>query len=574
MDGPWDGTIALLYDDDAFVEVAGGRRATSPGGPAGLMGRQVAGRSFLDAYLAHGSWGRLVALVRDPKGAETLTRSCREHPSSRSRVRALQVVEEAHFHRGFLAEPPAPVLFTPCPTEPRYAWARRQAPPGSFALCGLTHTICDASMMRLFGEMVTAPFESYDALICTSEAVVKVVRAVTDAFADDLRDRHGGDPRLRARLERIPLGVDTEAFRPATEPERLERRRALGIGDDEVVLLYVGRLSHHAKAHPFPMYRGAAIAAAATGRPVRLVLAGWAANRAIAEAFVAGAREFAPGVRVTFVEDTDPTTRDLVYRAADVFVSFADNLQESFGLAVAQAMACGLPVVATDWDGYRDLVADGATGLLVPTRMVRDATSGVASRLAFGELDFDHFLAECSQAVAVDAEAAGAAMRRLVENADLRRRLGDAGRRRAVEQFAWPHVIRAYENLWRDQVAALAEFRKVGPIAEGPSDSPIYPDPERSFASYPTHWLDADDRLRATPEAARLLGLALALPLTNHVPAGRSADPALLVGILEAAADSATIADLDALFRGAGLVRRDGRATIAWLLKYGILQPA
>ena len=68
-------------------------------------------------------------------------------------------------------------------------------------------------------------------------------------------------------------------------------------------------------------------------------------------------------------------TRRSVWHAADVFVSPSDNIQETFGLAVLEAMASGLPVVASDWDGYRDLVADGETGFLVPTAMVEGATS-------------------------------------------------------------------------------------------------------------------------------------------------------------------------------------------------------
>ena len=64
-----------------------------------------------------------------------------------------------------------------------------------------------------------------------------------------------------------------------------------------------------------------------------------------------------------------------------VFVSLPDNIQETFGLVVIEAMASGLPVVGSDWDGYRDLILDGETGCLVPTRMVRGATVQATTRL-------------------------------------------------------------------------------------------------------------------------------------------------------------------------------------------------
>src|SRR5207302_4996613 len=101
-----------------------------------------------------------------------------------------------------------------------------------------------------------------------------------------------------------------------TPQERAARRAELGIAPDEVVVLFVVRLAHHAKAHPFPLFHGAAQAAKATGRPVRLVLAGWAANEAVRQAFQDGARQFAPGVKTTIVDATRPTTRFGVWHAA------------------------------------------------------------------------------------------------------------------------------------------------------------------------------------------------------------------------------------------------------------------
>ena len=65
--------------------------------------------------------------------------------------------------------------------------------------------------------------------------------------------------------------------------------------------------------------------------------------------------------RVVIISDYDASHIPLYYGMADVFVSPSDNIQETFGLSVIEAMASGLPVIVSDWDGYRDTVVDGVT---------------------------------------------------------------------------------------------------------------------------------------------------------------------------------------------------------------------
>ena len=565
--------IALFYDEGAYTEMLGPPLKEATGGPIGLMGRQVAGKEFLDAYLSHGSWSELVAIVRSRAAADGLLRLCEQHPSSRTRRRGLQFVQENNFHQSFLPTPPAPLLYVPYPPEAKYAWARQHAGPGAFAVCGVTHTLCSTSVADTLCQMVTAPFESFDALVCTSRAVVNVVRALTENYCDYLRERFGGGPRLRARLELIPLGVDAEKFRPPTADERSGRRRVLGIGDDEIAVLFVGRLSHHAKAHPFPMFHGLSQAARATGKKVHLLLAGWAAAPEIRSAFLDGARVFAPNVRVSMIDGTDPRFRLAVWQAADLFTSLVDNIQETFGLVIVEAMASGLPVVATDWNGYRDLVLEGETGYLIPTMMVRDATRDATSRLLIGEMDYDHFLAECSQTVTVDCRAAAAAFTRLLGDAALRRSMGEAARQRALTQFGWQHIVKAYENLWQSQEEERLNWCKGMRTAPEHENTPVcFPALEFSFAGYPTSWLGSEDWLAAAPGAERRLEQVLQLPLTNHVGYIRCSDRAVLAAVLALARTPCRMAQLESFLTQAGVGPAASRATLAWMLKYDLLQ--
>jgi D-inositol-3-phosphate glycosyltransferase len=553
--------VALYFDPDGYTETFG--TAAGGTGPAGLMGRQVAGKEFLDAYLAHGRWNTLTAVARTRERAGPLVQLCQKRP--------LMVVPEAEFLSA-ATKPDAPpqVLYFPCPPDSRFAWAR-QAAGARFALCGVTHTLSSVTAVRALCDLVAAPFEPVDALICTSRAVADLVRAVTGAYADYLRDRFGGDPRLTTRLEVIPLGVNPDRFRPATPEERAAERARLGAADDEVLVLCVGRLSHHAKAHPFPVFHAADQAARQTGKKVYLVFAGWAAHPAIDEAYRDGAARFAPAARIGFFDGHDPAVRVGTWRAADVFVSLPDNVQETFGLVMVEGMASGLPVIGSDWDGYRDIVVGGETGYLVPTRMVRGATAEATTRLMFGQVTYDRFLAECSQAAVVDPEAAADALTRLVADPDLRRRMGEAGRARAVEQFRWERVVRAYELLWAEQERAVRAWT---PGRRAPAGPAIYPAPEHTFAGYPTGWLADPDLVKAAPAAAEQVATFAGLPLTNLAGERRCQDPRALADLLRAANRPRPLGELAAELERTGPDPAAARATLAWLLKYGLLVPA
>src|SRR5262249_31799311 len=149
--------------------------------------------------------------------------------------------------------------------DPAVAWARHALSPHSVTLSGTARLPATVEAIQAYMDLLTSPVEPYDTLICPSEAVRNTVRSVTDSFASFLRDRHGGNPTLRARLAVIYPGVDAQQFRPSTPGERDRLRQSVGIEEDEVVALYVGRVSFHAAASPYPMYQGLYQAARATG---------------------------------------------------------------------------------------------------------------------------------------------------------------------------------------------------------------------------------------------------------------------------------------------------------------------
>ncbi|MFO0913455.1 MAG: glycosyltransferase family 4 protein [Pirellulales bacterium] len=559
--------IALYYDVDAYQELS--RRGKETGAERGLWGRHVAGQEFLDAYLEHGTWNQLLALVRQRSGRRSLIKTCQDHPSSQTRQRRLRFVTDRDFLQ---KDPPAELLYLPQPPDDRYAWARHQASGHGFAICGVTHTLCSARAVRWLNALVTSPFEEYDALICTSRSVVNMVRAVVDNYADFLRQRYGGHPKLRPRLEVIPLGVNVDRFTPATPGQRTAQRRRFQITDEELAVLYVGRLAAHGKVHPFPIFQALARAAVETGKKIHLLISGWANTPQVLQAWLDAARQLAPGVRVTFVDGTHATDRFAVWHAADVFTSLSDNLQETFGLVVVEAMASGLPVVATDWDGYRDLVVHGQTGALVPTSMIQGATIDATSRLLMGLSSYDEFIGQCNQATTVDMDRAVEAFVRLIRDEQLKRQWGAAARRRAEEIFDWRHIVRAYEKLWANQITQRQETSRRRVDERGTPYGPdYYPAPEKSFATYPTSWLDGQSDLIAVPGAKEQLELVAMLALTNYGSKYRTHDLGRLNAILEECRQPTSIQVLADKLEAAAVGPRAALATIAWLLKYNVL---
>ncbi len=140
-------------------------------------------------------------------------------------------------------------------------------------------------------------------------------------------------------------GVDADAFHPRFR-SRAMRAEMTGGNPDDVVLLYVGRLSHEKQLeHIRPTLEALP--------DTRLVLVGDGPARARLERFYAD-------MPVTFMGYLQGERLSQAYASADIFV-FPSRL-ETFGLVVTEAMAAGLPVVASRVGGVADVVSDGVNG--------------------------------------------------------------------------------------------------------------------------------------------------------------------------------------------------------------------
>ncbi|MFZ0692576.1 MAG: glycosyltransferase family 4 protein [Alphaproteobacteria bacterium] len=453
-----------------------------------LMGRHAAGESFLRGYARHAAADMLLCYARTRKDFEDFERRVATLGGGSRPCQWITHGDLAGLGR-------AGCLFHPAPSLADLVWQRRFSSPGAYSLCGVTHTTASENVMDAIGAMMVAPFQPWDAVICTSRAARATIEHIHSRWSAYLAERTGGKAISPVQLPIIPLGVECDEFAASakSESDRAGLRNRYGIGKDDVAVLFMGRLSYHAKAHPLPLYLGLEEAAARTQKRVHLIQAGWFANESIEKSFVEAAKIFCPGVRALFLDGRELRIRQSIWFAADIFASLSDNIQETFGLTPVEAMAAGLPVVASDWDGYRDTVRDNIDGIMIPTFMPPPGSGDDLAYRHFAGIDnYDHYIGYVSQCAGVDLRAARDAFTALIGDGELRRRMGEAGRKQAREEYDWRVIVTAYQALWAD----LAERRRREPamaprMPEAPSH-PLRDDPFSVFSAYPSFALGPD----------------------------------------------------------------------------------
>lgn len=238
--------------------------------------------------------------------------------------------------------------------------------------------------------------------------------ATTAEIGQALRDE-GYAPE---RIARIPNFVEITRFRPPSEAERARLRADLGF-EGRTVVLHSGRLTER-KGAPVLLEAFAAARGSARPDPALLVFLGDGPERA---ALQARAAALGLGDAVRFLGFREDVARWL--RAADVFA--LSSRVEGMPNALLEAMAVGLPAVATRIGGSLEALGEGPTlgdgqaGLLVPPD---------------------------------DAPALGRELGRLLGDPALRARVGGAAARRISERFALEAVVPRYLDLYRRLLAS------------------------------------------------------------------------------------------------------------------------
>lgn len=404
-----------------------------------------------------------------------------------------------------------------------------------------------------------------DSLLCSSEASKKALSTMMTNVTDSVSKQLATRLSYNGRVDSIPLCIDTERFCPG---DRDRARSSLGLRRQAFVILYVGYLSIH-KADWLPLLPGfKQLVEKNPDRHIMLILAGTGDARYV-EMLREDIKDFGLSRNVVIKMNVPDNMRQELFTAADVFTSISDSVQESFGLAPVEAMACGIPQIVADWNGYRETVVNRKTGFIVPTYWtninedlmhVGDILGFSCSHIALG------------QSVAINHAEFFEAFQILLDKQETRLEMGARSRQRAIAEFSYQAIMKRHVDLWKELRHVADQCKKHA--FDSCFDAPRYFD---AFGHYASTEVNAESRLRFVRrlnarEIARIKAQSI------HQEALDLKTLQRLLWTLERKREYAQNSEGVDLGSLTGAIGESGRSLsnlarhLLWLLKYGLVE--
>src|SRR5882762_10387431 len=369
------------------------------------------------------------------------------------------------------------------------ATIRRKLQRHDAPVCGLIHSINSERIVFAILQHYFAGLCEADLLFCSSRAGMRTIEVYIEEVGRTLQ----ANTAYRPRRVLVPLGV---TIPPLESEHRINLRQRLNIGAEETITLFFGRLSQMSKGDLGPLLI-ALSNLLSRGVRTHLLIAGDDTQTNEARRLTALASELGCIQNLTIWPNPSANDKHMLYSGADIFVSPSDNIQETFGLTVAEALSYGLPAVVSDWDGYRDIVTDGETGFLVSSLFpsyvenleIRDCTISMVEEDSL------------AQSTTIDIPALSEKIQTLVQNPALRRQMGRAARKSAEKHYSWPVIVKRYEELWQESI----QMAKTAPWEEAHTSAIFSISLEKSFGHFATGKRDPHCKCFRTPEGREWL---------------------------------------------------------------------
>ena len=412
-----------------------------------VLGRNVVCKSFLQALFRLDPFDEYAFFLHAPKAMDNQLEQLTE--LSALKRAAVHIYPRQHFVSGMLSEDLYCLhLADPVSDQPQAAFLRNRFSRRLFPITSVPHSLNYLNYPSAFLQQIWPGACSRD-IICASS---RAAQAVLSGYFSMLRDNYKlPDDWHEPEIRLLPLGIDCQRFAPADENGRKRARQKLGIPEKSVCCLCHGRLAVDDKMDLLPLlYAARRVLDEDQAPDLHILISGRHREH---DNYPEVLDTVAKNLKIPLTLLLDPNAQAMheAFACADFFLSISDNVQETFGLTLLEAGASGLACIASDWDGYRDIIDDQQSGWLIPTVAPRDTPR--LNALAYGLPENIHELLRAQQTV-IDVPSLANAISRLARDPALRNAMGACARKRMLTHFDWSVIVEAWLKILEEAYAA------------------------------------------------------------------------------------------------------------------------
>ncbi len=449
-----------------------------------ILGRRVAGKEFLQGIASNlESDEELNILVNSEKEKEYLRSIINPIINQNNSIQIHTSLKDLDLSN-------AENIHFPGPDIEKWSTIRAGYNSNKFSITGIIHTLCSNAVINGFKEYIFGGLESWDALVCTSNSGKEVVQRTINYYHESFERKYKIkiSKDKTPKLYQIPLAVNDITYNNSLtrEEKRLRSRKKLGISKDAIVILFLGRLSFHGKSHPLQLYKSISkISSEIKNKEIILLECGTFPNENCESLYNELIRSFNSLIvkRVGGISKATEEAKINALNSANIFISLSDNIQETFGLTLIEAMAAELPCIVSDWNGYKDIVKERETGFLIPTKYPQHKEGNidyVDKDYKVGNINFDYMIGLKSMKAVIDEDVLVQKLNLLIKNKEIREKMGIQSRKRWKDLFTWSAVSSKYRELWSN----LEELRKAS--IQSKANRSFHPSIDYMFKGYAT----------------------------------------------------------------------------------------
>lgn len=383
-----------------------------------------------------------------------------------------------------------PILLSFDQNIARQLFRRNLLGNNNWSICTMLSNSINDEELNNITQLVTSPLEKWDAIVCPSKWKKNAIDVALQATYEYLRNRFEFPAKLfLPNVVCIQNGIWCEDYY-ISEAVRIFSRRLLQVNDNEIVIYINCSVANFDNSEITFLLKRLKEISENTHQSILLVMT----TKEMIDRFNSLILSFENDVTsmLRVIEFNREYFHDEIYlfAAADIFCDLNDNPLNDSATETLKAMAAGLPIIVSTLGSGDEIIIDGVSGFVVPAYMPAKGLGGdLATRQAFGLDTYSIFSYKISFFTSVDLQIFCERLLTLVQDVDLRYRLGENAQKFVKQHFDWRVIFPKYENLWveQDKLRNARELIKVNVNHPWPTyiDPFVYLNNNNSYAIDP-----------------------------------------------------------------------------------------